>query len=391
MPFKAYNGTSYSENKGFIPEMIEGIISGRKSDKNEMLRLEKEYELTHDESLIPKISMYNNRQMAKKVVANSLFGAFGNEGFHFYDYDLASAITLTGQHIIKEVSANINAKLNSILKTENQEYDIYQDTDSCYINCEDLVNAKYPNKSIKQTTDFLDKFAESVIQPVINNTLNAIITESGCQKLTLGMKREAIASKVLFRAKKNYAMYVHNSEGVAYDPPKLKVQGLEIVRASTPKACKKWLKECLQMMFENTEMEFRDRYLTIKDEFYKLNPEEISFPRGLNDMDKWADKKTVYKKKTPIHVRGALLYNKHIEEDALNNSDKIKFCYLKVPNTIRENVISYPTAIKFPESLVKFIDKDTMFEKTFASPLRSLTDPAGWQLEEVASLEDFFG
>ena len=386
------NGTMFSKDHyGFFPTMMTELGTGRDAAKKTMLEYEKEYQRTHDESITPNISNFNNRQLALKTGGNSGYGATGQSGFYFYDPRISNAITLTGQLSDQHLAHCINKKLNAILKTSEVDYVIYGDTDSLFVSVHTLVEKFYPNKTVSETTNFLDNFAKTVLQPVINASVDELFESMNAYTKVMASKREAIASKTLLRAKKNYAMYVHNSEGVAYDPPKLKVQGLEIVRASTPKACKKWLKECVQMMFENTEMEFRDRYLTIKDEFYKLNPEEISFPRGLNDMDKWADKKTVYKKKTPIHVRGALLYNKHIEEDALNNSDKIKFCYLKVPNTIRENVISYPTAIKFPESLVKFIDKDTMFEKTFASPLRSLTDPAGWQLEEVASLEDFFG
>jgi DNA polymerase elongation subunit (family B) len=386
------NGTMYDKSKcGFLPVMMANVGDGRNIAKKNMLKLESEYQASHDSELVPKIASFNNRQLGLKTIGNSGFGAIAQEGFYFYDYRLASAITLTGQLSDQHLASKVNIKLNSMLKTDNIDYVIYGDTDSLFVSVQTLVEKFYPNKTVKETTKFLDQFAKTILQPVINESVTELFESMNAYTKVMSSKREAIASKTLLRAKKNYAMYVHNSEGVEYDPPKLKVQGLEIVRASTPKVCKKWLKECVQMMFEATEMEFRDRYITIKEEFYKLNPEEISFPRGLSDMDKWADSVKIYKSRTPIHVRGALLYNKHIEEDALNNSDKIKFCYLKVPNTIRENVISYPTGVKFPESLIKFIDKDTMFEKTFSNPLKSLTDPAGWKLEEEASLMDFFG
>ena len=324
-------------------------------------------------------------------MGNSGYGATAQSGFHFYDYRISEAITLTGQLSDQHLAMLINKKFNSLLKTTDIDYVIAGDTDSLFLNVAPIVEKFYPNKSIKETTKFLDKFANEVCQPIINKSVDELFDKMNAHTKVMASKREAIASKCLIRAKKNYAMYVHNSEGVDYDPPKLKVQGLEIVRASTPKKCKVWLKECLALMFEKTEDDLKSRFLEIEQEFNKLPIEAISFPRGVSDIDKWVDAKKLYKIRTPIHVRGAILYNEYVEKGALANGDKVKFVYLKLPNPIKENVISFPTGGSFPTLVSKYVDYDTQFYKAFEKPLESLTIAAGWDLRELSSLDSFFG
>jgi DNA polymerase elongation subunit (family B) len=189
-------------------------------------------------------------------------------------------------------------------------------------------------------------------------------------------------------------MYVHNSEGVDYKEPKLKVMGIEIVRSSTPQWCRKALKKSLMMIFETSEESFRENFDKNEKEFKKLPPEEIAFPRGVSDIDKWFDNGKI-KKGCPMHVRAALLFNLHTSKypgyQQIQNGDKIKFVYLKLPNPIKENVIGIPAGLKLPKELGldKYVDYTTQFEKTFEMPLRSLTDCAGWHVREVSSLEGF--
>jgi len=118
----------------------------------------------------------------------------------------------------------------------------------------------------------------------------------------------------------------------------------------------------------------------------------------VNNLDKWKDSASIYKKGTPIHVRGALLYNKSIKDKALDkryqgirSGDKIKFCYLKTPNPIRENVVSFPDYLPPELQLHKYINYDLQFEKTFLDPILPILDAVGWKAEESVSLEDFFG
>lgn len=399
MSTTAKNGAMFStEIVGVIPKMLELIMSSRKTDKEEMIKLEQEFQMTKDDTLLPRISALFNSQQAKKIASNSLFGAFGQEGFHYYDKRMAEAITLTGQHIIKEVSAAINLKVNSILETNNIVYDTYQDTDSCYVNVQPIVDKFFKDKLVDKTVLFLDEFSNKIIQPVIDKTLLKIGEESNCINHVLGMKREAIASKVLYRAKKNYAMYVHNSEGVSYNPPKLKIMGIEVVRSSTPQWCRNNLKKSIQMIFESDEDTLRKKFVELEKEYKTLSADEIGCPKGVSDITKhYVNGKRTNSTSVPMHVRAAYNYNQLAKDipslQHLTNGDKIKYVYLKTPNPIQQNIIGFPSHMKLPKEfgLDKYIDYDLQFLKTFQSPLESLTNPAGWKLIEVSSLEDFFG
>lgn len=391
----AANGTMYDRTtKGFLAELMELTMVGRKVAKKEMLLLENEYQQTNNAALLPKIASLNMRQMALKISANSAYGAIGQPGFHYYDYRMAEAITLSGQLSDMHLANKLNDKINTIMGTVSVDYVIAADTDSIMLNVDPIVNKFCNGKPTDKIVKFLDKFSEDIIQPVVQASVDELFRNMNCFDPVMGAKREAIASKALFRAKKNYAMYVHNSEGVDYPVPKLKVQGIEIVRSSTPQVCRTWLKECLALMFEKGELELRARFAEIKEAFFSADPAAIAFPRGINDIDKYYDRDTIYKKKgaVPIHVRAALLHNEHTKNAPIQNGDKIKFIYLKKPNPIRENVIGFVAGDKFPDiGLHKYVDYDLQFEKTFVNPLESLTSCAGWELEKKSSLTDFFG
>lgn len=393
----AANGAMFDTTfDGLLPSILKGLKRDRDTAKNAMLILETEYELNGDKTLIPRISALNNEQTALKLLGNGVYGAGGNSGFHYYNYKAAEAITLCGQYSNKHLENALNSKMNSIMKTQGIDYVIYCDTDSDYINCQNMVDKFMPNKSKDEIVRFLDKFAKTVCQPIINSSVKEIFDKMNCKNPVMDSKREAIASRALFRGKKNYALYVHNSEGVSYDPPKLKTIGIEVVRSSTPAWCRKKLKESIMMLFEKTETEFKSYFEVIESEFLTLTPDEIAFPRGTTNIDKWHDNFKI-KSRCPIHVRSAIVYNKAIQDIknlyTLQSGDKLKFLYMVLPNPVRENVFGFPSNVKFPSELKldKYIDYRTQFEKTFENPMRSLTDVAGWKLRDESSLESFFG
>lgn len=392
----AANGSMYRrDSKGFLAELMEYVVDGRGIAKKEMLRLEQEFQNTKDPSLIPKIAALNNRQMALKIAANSAYGAIGNEGFLYYEYRMAEAITITGQLSDQHVAKLLNDKMNAMMKTTNIDYIALADTDSVYLDVNPLVLKVCGDADRDTIVKFLDRFGEDVCQPIINASVDKIYDDCNAYKKVMNSKREAIASKTLIRAKKNYAMYVHNSEGVNYPEPKLKIMGIEIVRSSTPQWCRTKLKDCVKYMFEKDEKLLREYFMSIKEDFMNLPVEDIAFPRGISDIDKWIQG-SMYKKGCPMHVRGSILYNYHAAKynyPPLQNGDKIKFVYLKMPNPINENCVAFPSANRLPKelNLHNYIDYELQFSKTFMEPLKSLTDAAGWHLEEVSSLEDFFG
>ena len=211
------------------------------------------------------------------------------------------------------------------------------------------------------------------------------------------MKREVLADKGLWTAKKRYVLNVHDSEGVRYSTPKLKIMGLEMIKSSTPYAIREKMKELTKIIVTQGEDEVQEFIAKFKEEFKNLPPEEISFPRGVNGLKTYVDSATIYKKGTPIHVKGALLYNQNVMKLKLDrkypmiqNGEKLKFTYLKQPNPMKDTVISFPTRIPKEFGLQKYIDYDIQFQKGFIEPIKFILDCVGWEVEKKNSLESFF-
>jgi len=211
------------------------------------------------------------------------------------------------------------------------------------------------------------------------------------------MKRENIADRGIWTAKKRYILNVWDSEGVKYNDAKLKIMGIEAVKSSTPAPCRKMIKDGLKVMMSGTEDEMIDYIDKCRTEFKSLEPEEISFPRTASNVTKYKGTHNIYEKGTPMHVRGALLYNHYVKEKGLDkkyayiqNGEKIKFCYLKDPNPIRENVISFIQDFPKELNLRKYIDYETQFNKAFVEPVKAVLNAIGWEVERRVSLESFF-
>jgi hypothetical protein len=211
------------------------------------------------------------------------------------------------------------------------------------------------------------------------------------------MKRENIADRGIWTAKKRYILNVWNSEGVQYAEPKLKVMGIEAVKSSTPAPCRKMLKDAFKIMMTGSENDVIDYIDNCRKTFKGLDPEEVSFPRSVSDVDKYKSVNAIYDKGTPIHCRGALLFNHYIKQKKLTNKysliqngEKIKFLYLKKPNPIHENVLSFIQEWPKELDLNKYIDYDLQFEKAFLEPLKIILDSIGWSVEKTTTLEAFF-
>jgi len=374
----------YDERKLVKKKMIEAkqlLEAVDKTDKQEVYRIERD------------IARYENQQMSIKILMNSLYGALGNAYFRYFDLRVAEGITLTGQLAIRWAERAVNYKMNKMLKTDNFDYVIAIDTDSLYVNFGPLVKKFSP----KNPVEFLNKVCSEVFETVLEEAYLDLFDTFSCYSNRMEMKRESIADVGIWTAKKRYILNVHDNEGVRYADPKLKIMGIEAIKSSTPSACREALKELFKVIVSGSETKTQKAIQHFKQHFSSLPPEEVSFPRGVSDIDKWKDRSAVYKKGCPIHVRGALLYNNAIRDKGLEkryqsvrSGDKIKFCYLKVPNPLRENVISFPDYLPPELQLHKYINYDLQFEKTFLDPILPILDAVGWQQEESVSLEDFF-
>jgi DNA polymerase elongation subunit (family B) len=394
------NGAMYRKDvRGFLPELMEKMYNDRVIFKKKMLIAKQQYEKTKTKELEKEIARCNNIQMAKKISLNSAYGAIGNQYFRYYKLANAEAITMSGQVSIRWIEGKMNSYLNKILKTNDVDYVIASDTDSIYLNMGPFVETVYKGreKTTEEVVGFLDKVCSMEFEKYIESSYQELADYVNAYDQKMQMKRENIADRGIWTAKKRYILNVWDSEGVRYDEPKLKIMGLEAVKSSTPAPCRQKIKDALKIVMTKTEDEMISFIDNFRKAFNKLPPEEISFPRSINDVDKHKSSSTLYSKGTPIHARGALLYNHLIKEKKLDkkyakiqNGEKIKFCYLKLPNPIHENVISYIQEFPKEFGLDKYIDYDLQFSKAFLEPMKVILDAIDWKVEKTVNLESFF-
>lgn len=391
----AANGACFRKDKlGVMPRVVKEFYDGRKAVQKLQHEAELEYEKNPSKDLEREINILDNTQMAIKILLNSLYGALGNRYFRYFDLRIAEAITLSGQLSIRWAEAAMNKAMNKFLETEDNDYVIASDTDSLYVNMNDLVEKYKPANPI----EFLDQICSQKLKKVLDKAYEDLHVKMNSYENRMVMAREVLADRGIWTAKKRYILNVHNSKGVQYATPKLKIMGIEAIKSSTPMIIRSKFKEIFKVMISEDEKAMQKFIADFEKEFKQLPAEDVSFPRGVSDIEKWLHGKHGYKSGTPIHVRAAILFNKRIhdlglekEYEELQNGAKIKFCYLKVPNVIHENVIGFPQYLPREFELQDYVDYDLQFEKTFKEPLKPIAKALGWNLEKIATLESFFG
>ena len=394
------NGAMFRKDvRGFLPELMEKIYKDRTIYKKKMLAAKQEYQKKKTKELEKEIARCNNIQMARKIQLNSAYGAIGNQYFRYYKLANAEAITLSGQVSIRWIESKVNMYLNKVLKSKDIDYVIASDTDSIYLNMGPLVESVYKGreKTPQSVVSFLDKVCRVELENYIEGCYQELAEYVNAYDQKMQMKRENIAERGIWTAKKRYILNVWDSEGVRYEEAKLKIMGIEAIKSSTPAPCRKMIKDGLKLMMSGTEEDVINFIDKCREDFKKMPPEEIAFPRTASDVRKYHSSSSIYASKTPIHIRGALLFNHYVKEKKLtnkysliNNGEKVKFIFLKKPNTIQENVISFIQDFPKELGLDKYIDYELQFEKSFVDPLKSILDTIGWNVEKTVNLELFF-
>ena len=393
------NGALFNTTKkGFLPEIMETMYNDRVKYKKLMLHSKQEYENTKDPKLLKDISKYNNIQMAKKISLNSAYGAIGNEWFRYYDLLIAEGITTAGQLSIRWIENKVNEYMNKILDTEKEDYVIASDTDSIYVTFDKLIEKFNP----KNPVDFLDVIANEKLEPFIDKSYEELADYTNAYAQKMQMKREVIADKGIWTAKKRYILNAHDVEGVRYKEPQLKIMGIEAVKSSTPAPCRQKIKDALKIIMSDDEKMLNTFIQEFREEFMNLPPEDIAYPRSVNGLSKFSSTNTLFAKGAPIHCKGGILYNHLIKKNKLSHKypyiqegDKIKFLHLKLPNIYQSSAISFITDLPKELDFHNKVDYTLQFEKSFIEPLKFITEKILWRIDQSygtqGTLEDFFG
>ena len=387
------NGSLYTRKKqGFLPALMEKMYTDRVKYKDLMIAEQKKGKAADTN----KLAQYHNMQINLKIALNSAYGALGNQWFRFYDVRNAEAVSVAGQLSIRWAERAVNQYLNKIMETENHDYVLASDTDSLYVTLESLVQ-KVGLTDTDKIIEFMDKVCEGKIQDVIDKCYGEMAEYVNAFEQKMVMKREVLAEVGIWTSKKHYILNVHNSEGVQYDEPKLKIMGIEAVRSSTPESCRNALKEAFKIMMNGTEEDVINYIEGFKTKFKSLPTEEVSFPRSVKGLAKYHDAASIYQKSTPIHVKGSLIYNKMLQNKRLTRKypkiqegEKIKFAYLKEPNPTGDTVIAMLNALPDEFELKPYIDYEKQFTKAFLDPIIGILNVIGWEHERKTNIMSFF-
>ena len=387
------NGALYTcDKQGFLPRLMEQMYTDRVKYKKQMIEEEKKGS-NADPNVIAHL---HNLQLNLKIALNSAYGALGNQWFRYYDERNAEAVSVAGQLSIRWAERAVNDYLNGVLKTDGTDYVIASDTDSLYVDLSSLVE-KVGLEDTDKTIKFMDSVCDGKIQDTIDKCYEELAEYVHAFQQKMVMKREVLADVGIWTAKKHYILNVHNSEGVQYEKPKLKIMGIEAVKSSTPESVRNALRKAFEIVMNGTEDDVIDFIENYRKQFNDLAPEAVSFPRSVKGLAKYADSSTIYRKSTPLHVKGSLIYNMMLEKNKLlkkypkiQEGEKIKYTYLKEPNPTGDSAIAMLGELPKEFDLDNYIDYDRQFEKSFLDPMKGILTCIGWDYERKANIMDFF-
>jgi len=399
----ASNGVLYRTDKvGCIPDILDHWFSQRV----EFRKLEKKY---GDSGEKEKYAFYKKRQLVQKILLNSLYGVLGLPAFRFYDVDNATAVTTTGQTVIKSTADMTNIKYNKELETPDADSNIYIDTDSVFFSAAPLMDKRIPdwrdnnqetiagfvNDIAGEVQDYLNDFYDILAKKVFN-----------IDKHRFEIKKEYVSKAGIWIAKKRYAQWIISDNGVPCD--KLDVKGLDVVRSSYPAAFRKFMSEILiEILRGDTEEQLTNRVYDFKNDLVNMDVVKIAKAGGVKNLNKYMPKKREqtamfqFISGTPAHVKASIAYNqllKHFkvenQYEPLKGGDKIKWVYLKQNqyglDAVAMNGYNDPPQIM--ELIKTYINYDKIFERELLKKLEDFYGALGWGevLSSKKTAEKFF-
>jgi len=306
---------------------------------------------------------------------------------------MAEGITMNGQLVIQYVANKLNAYLNSQLKTTDYDFVVYVDTDSNYITLAPFVEKYRHGKPMAEKYEIVKKL-EPLLQKVIADALNEIATKLNCPIPCMKMARENIMNRALWTSKKKYVLNIIDDGDPRLDKPKQKVMGLELKKSSTPKGVKPILTKVIDCALNHDEAEVQKLLIQYRDEYDNLPLVEIASVTGVSQINKWVEEDGSLKNGTPHGARSAYNYNKLLKEHGIEDKyypiregDKVKQVFLRMPNPASVEKLAFMRTIPEEFGLEKYIDRDTMWDKTVISPTKIILTAIGWTPRQVNSFD----
>jgi len=376
------------DDVGCIPKLLKENYAERKAIKKEMELLKAKQDKAFDDQLS---GMYVAEQ-GIKIMMNSEYGALANEFFRYCRYELPSSITMNGQLVLKTL-------INALTAKYGEEIILCAgDTDSILISVAPLVKKHCNGFTADQIIDWIQTFANTEFQQLINDTYQDLSEYVGAPENYMKMSCEKIISNAFWTAKKHYAYRLVVEDGIKLNTPKFGYKGLECVKSSIPRAIRAMQKETIQTILTNKE----DLYNVVnrcKEKIMALSPEDIALPKTCNGLYKYADGKGGWIKGAQAHVKAAMNYNKYVLNNKLINQyslikdgEKIRFVWMKQPNTLNAETFGFINRLPKDNMILDFIDYGTMYEKTYGKIIDDMCERLNIQnlLSTTNSLDDFF-
>ena len=377
------NGILYTNHKvGIIPEILDQWFDERVEYKNKMKEAAQRGDTEQQE-------YWNMRQHIQKIFLNSLYGVLGLPIFRFYDVDNALAVTATGQDVIKTSAKYVNAHFNRELKTEDEDYCIYSDTDSVYFSVANLTDDSTP-AALKSLAISVARQMESELNTMYDTMAKRLFFMPKGHRFVI--KGETIASAAFWVTKKRYAMRAVYDMETNQDVDKIKITGLDAVRSSFPAAFRKFMTEVLTDILDNVpKADLDKKILNFHSHIQELPVIDVARNTAVKNITKWKlDDQNLgqYKSGTPAHVKAAINHNillrvwdVHMMYAPITNGQKIKWVYVSQNPYHIESVGFFgddtdaPLITKFVE---EFIDYEKLFEKEFAKKLKDFYAALSW-------------
>jgi DNA polymerase elongation subunit (family B) len=407
------NGTIFRTDKeGMIPTLLSKWYAERKQLQAKAKFHEEQYNVTKNPEDLRLYIYYEQRQYAMKILLNSLYGALLQRSCRFEDERLGQSTTLTGRSIVR----HMGAKINEIITGKYDHYGsaiYYGDTDSNYFSAyeylKDLPEYKdfeWSRENIIELYDAIADQANETFAEFMAKTFNTSLTRGAIIKAG----REIIASKALFIKKKKYAALIYDKEGIRLDangkPGKLKVMGLDMKRADTPKFMQQFLEKLLMDVLQDADQtkmyndikEFREKFVD-RPGWEKGSPKKISNLSKYMDLLEKANavnldnKGKKYRVNMSGHAKASMNWNNLCEmyNDKyvmrITDGTRIIVCKLK-PNAMKIDSVAFPIDEPHIPKWFKQLpfDNEGMENIIIDAKIKNLVGVLNWDLSQTKNL-----